>query len=202
VGESGYRVRRRTYTVNATTGVATAGDWNTLTGASAVTDSGSRGTFTDATATANTTYMYEVTPMNGATAGPAAMSGYALAQNNGLPRMSGFATVTAAVVGTAGRVVLTWPASTNVSVAGYEIFRCKSLVLPLVGATAACTDAQVKLGNAVNSGGTVDGRNTVTFTDTTVARNTSYVYNIRLVGAAGTGFAGEQLVLGRTASVR
>ena len=202
IGESGYQIRRRAYSVDATTGIATAGNWSTLTAAAAVAGSGSRGTFTDATAVANTTYMYEVAPLNGAVVGTAATTGYTLALTGGLTRMSGFGTVTASVVGTAGRVVLTWAASTNPSVAGYEITRCNSLVLPLVGATAVCTNTAVKLGSAANSGGTVDGRNTVTFTDTTVARNTSYVYNIRLLGAAGTGISGQQLLLGKTASVR
>ena len=202
IGESGYQIRRRAYTVDATTGIATAGNWSTLTAASAVAGSGSRGTFTDATAVANTTYMYEVAPLNGAVVGTAATTGHTLALTGGLTRMSGFGTVTASVVGTAGRVVLTWAASTNPSVAGYEITRCNSLVLPFVGATAVCTNTAVKLGSAANSGGTVDGRNTITFTDNTVARNTSYVYNIRLLGASGTGISSPQLLLGKTANVR
>jgi hypothetical protein len=201
-GESGYQIRRRAYTVDAATGVATAGNWSTLTAASAVAGTGGRGTYTDSTATANTTYLYEVAPLNGAVVGTAATTGYTIALTGGLPRMGGFSAATASVVGTAGRVALTWAASTNASVAGYEIYRCNSVVLPLVGATAVCSNGQIKLGNAVNSGGTVDGRNTVTFTDTTVARNTAYVYNIRLVGPAGSGITGPQLVVGRTASVR
>ena len=201
-GESGYQIRRRAYTVDAATGVATAGNWSTLTAASAVAGTGGRGTYTDSTAVANTTYMYEVAPLNGAAAGTAATTGYTIALTGGLPRMGGFSAATASVVGTAGRVALTWAASTNASVAGYEIYRCNSVVLPLIGATAVCSNGQTKLGNAAVTGATVDGRNTVTFTDTTVARNTSYVYNIRVVGAAGTGIVGPQLILGRTASVR
>ena len=202
VGESGYQIRRRLYTVNATTGAITAGAWTTLTAAGAINGSGSQGSYTDTTATANRIYMYEVAPLNGAIVGAGATSSYVLAQTNGLPRMSGFSTVTPSVVDGVGRVVLTWAASTNASVGGYEILRCNSVVLPLVGATAVCSNGQTKLGNATVTGATVDGRNTVTFTDTTVARNTSYVYNIRLVGGAGTGFTGQQLVLGKTASVR
>jgi hypothetical protein len=201
-GESGYQIRRRAYTVNATTGATTAGDWTTLTAAPAVNGTGSRGTYTDASAVAATTYRYEVTPLNGTNVGTEAFSGYTLAQTGGLARMSGFSTVTASVVNGVGQVVLNWPASTNRSVGGYEILRCNAVVLPLVGATAVCSNGQTKLGNATVTGATVDGRNTVTFTDTTVARNTAYVYNIRVVGGAGTGFTGQQLVLGKTASVR
>ncbi len=201
-GESGYQIRRRAYTISATNGAMTVGAWSTLTAAPAVAGVGSKGSYTDTTAVANTTYMYELAPLNVAVVGAVANSPFALALNGGLPRMGGINTTTASVVGTAGQVVVTWTASTNVSVAGYELTRCNSVVLPILGATQACSNAQVKLGNAVNSGGTVDGRNTVTFTDTTVARNTSYVYNIRLLGGAGTGIAGTQLVLGKTASVR
>jgi titin len=201
-GESGYQIRRRAYTISATNGAMTVGAWSTLTAAAAVAGVGSKGSYTDTTAVANTTYMYELAPLNGAVVGAVANSPHALALNGGLPRMGGINTTTASVVGTAGQVVVTWTASTNVSVAGYELTRCNSVVLPILGATQVCSNAQVKLGNAVNSGGTVDGRNTVTFTDTTVARNTSYVYNIRLLGGAGTGIAGPQLVLGKTASVR
>ena len=202
IGESGYQIRRRAYTVNAATGATTAGDWTTLTAAPAVNGTGGRGAYTDASAVAATTYRYEVTPLNGTNIGTEAFSGYTLAQTGGLPRMSGFSTVTASVVNGLGQVALTWPASTNRSVGGYEITRCNAVVLPVVGATAACANAPTKLGNAVLTGGTVDGRNTVTFTDTTVARNTAYVYNIRLVGGAGTGLGGQQLVLGKIASVR
>jgi hypothetical protein len=201
-GESGYQIRRRAYTISATNGAMTVGAWSTLTAAAAVTGVGSKGSYTDTTAVANTTYMYELAPLNATVVGTAANSPHALALNGGLPRMGAINSTTASVVGTAGQVVLTWTASTNASVAGYEITRCNSVVLPILGATQVCSNAQVKLGNAVNSGGTVDGRNTVTFTDTTVARNTSYVYNIRLLGGAGTGITGPQLVLGKTASVR
>lgn len=201
-GESGYQIRRRAYTISATNGAMTVGAWSTLTAAAAVTGVGSKGSYTDTTAVANTTYMYELAPLNATVVGTVANSPHALALNGGLPRMGAINSTTASVVGTAGQVVLTWTASTNASVAGYEITRCNSVVLPILGATQVCSNAQVKLGNAVNSGGTVDGRNTVTFTDTTVARNTSYVYNIRLLGGAGTGIAGPQLVLGKTASVR
>ena len=201
-GESGYQIRRRAYTVSATNGATTVGAWTTLAAAPAVAGVGSRGSYTDTTAVANTTYMYELAPLNGAVVGSAATSPHVLALNGGLPRMSGFSTVTASVVGTAGQVAMTWAASTNVSVGGYEIYRCNAVVLPLIGATAVCANGQTKLGNAAVTGATVDGRNTVSFTDTTVARNTSYVYNIRLVGGAGTGLVGPQLTLGRVASVR
>lgn len=202
-GESGYRIRRRAYTVDATTGAMTAGAWSTLTAAAAVTGSGARGTYTDTTAAANITYRYEVAPLNGATAGAVDATGLTMSQTGGFSRMSGFTTVTASVVNNNGQVELVWPASTNGSVGGYEIFRCNSLVLAGTP-TAACSGAQTKLGSAPVTGASVDGRSTTRFTDTTVARDTAYVYNIRVVGGAGTGnaFKGPQLVLGTLARVR
>lgn len=202
IGESGYQIRRRAYTVNATTGATSAGDWTTLSTAAAIAGAGSRGVYTDNTAVANTTYKYEVSPLNGAQSGPGVLSGYVLAQTGGLPRMSGFSTITASVVNNLGQVALAWPASTHRSVGGYEILRCNAVVLPVVGPTPACANAQVKLGSAVVTGATVDGRSTAVFTDSTAARNTAYVYNIRVVGGAGTGFSGAQLASGRVVSVR
>jgi len=199
-GESGQRIRRRTYTVSATDGSTTVSDWTTLATSAAIAGLGSRGSYTDASAVAGTAYMYEVAALDGATAGPAATTGVTIATAGGLPRMTGFSTITPAVVNNLGRVTLTWAASTLPAVGGYEITRCNA-VLVFGLPTAFCSNTPVKVGTATNSGGSVDGRNTVSFVDTTVARNTSYVYNIRLVGGAGTGLSGPTLLAGRTARV-
>lgn len=199
-GESGYQIRRRAYTVNAADGATTTGAWSVLGSVAGIAGTGGRGSYTDSSAVANTTYQYELAPLNGAVAGPTATTGITIATAGGLPRMTGFGTVTPAVVNNVGRVTLTWTASTNVSVSGYEITRCNAVLL-LGVPTPVCANTAVKVGAGAISGGSVDGRNTTTFVDSTVARNTSYVYNIRLLGGAGTGLSGPSLIIGRTARV-
>jgi hypothetical protein len=183
-GETGYRVRRIPQTVNATTGVVTAGtpSANLLANnAGALAGTGLTGSFTDGGASRDTLYKYDVAALNGTTAGPATTSGFALAATAGLPTANR-PTLTAGTGANAGRVTVTWtqPGGAT-SVGGYEVQRC-------TGAT--CTNFAKVNGTAVNTAGTVDGRNTLTFTDTGLVRGTTYTYRMRTVGGQGTGLLG------------
>jgi hypothetical protein len=174
-GETTYRVRRSLVTVGAT-GAVTVGAPTTLTSTLAANTT----TFTDNTAAGNATYNYEVAARNGTTVGPVATV-FTVATLGGLPTVAR-PTLTRALVGTAARVTVNWtaPGPTN-SIGGYEVQRCTG---------TACTTFAKLTGTAVNTTGTVDGRATVSFVDATVARATSYVYQLRAVGGAGSGLAG------------
>jgi hypothetical protein len=180
-GETNYRVLRAVQTVNAS-GSITPVAATTLSSTVAANAT----TFTDTAATRDTTYKYSVAALNGATQGPLATSGFALAAAAGLPTANRPALARSLVAG-AARVTVTWgaPGGTT-SVGGYEIQRC-------TGAT--CTNFLKVSGStvtaaAVNTVGTVDGRGTLTYVDTGVARGTTYTYRMRTVGGTGTGFLG------------
>ena len=98
-------------------------------------------------------------------------------------------TLTRALVGPAGsrsaQVTVSWTlpgaAATRASIGGYEVQRCTG---------TGCTSFVKLAGTAVNSAGTVDGRATASFVDSSVARGTTYRYRLRAVGGAGTGVLG------------
>ena len=176
-GESGYRLIRRTQTVNNQTGLMTEGAATTRNLAANLQ------TFREPTALANNlTLRYEVLAVNGTTLG-ASTSVYAL--TTALPT----APRPAAAANGAGNIRLTWAALTTASVGGYEIQRCEGV---------ACTNFSKVTGTAVNTAGTVDGRATVAFNNTGLTSGTSYTYRMRTVGGSGTGKFGATFGATRT----
>ncbi|MEY4754244.1 MAG: hypothetical protein RJA44_1919 [Pseudomonadota bacterium] len=192
-GETAYRVRRTPQTVNGTTGRVTAGTTTTNLISNLAANST---TFTDVNAIRDAMYIYSVAAMNGTTQGPLASSGYVIAANGGLATAN---RPTATRVNGVARVNLTWTAVTAASVGGYQVERCVSTG-PTSTTCAAGSTFEKVTGTAVNTAGTVDGRNTTGFADTTVARNTNYVYRLRTVGGAGTGLLGNTVSLTRAVS--
>jgi len=181
-GETGYRVSRIPQTVNANTGLVTAGTAASVTTtAAAVAGTGSNASFTDTGATRDTMYKYTVAAQNGVTVGTAGTSAAFNLAATGLPTANR-PTLTRGLVAGAARVTVSgYQPGGLTSVGGYEIQRC-------VG--AGCTNFLKVTGSAVNTAGTVDGSATTSFVDTSVARGTTYTYRIRTVGGAGTGFLG------------
>lgn len=177
VNETAYRLLRRTQTVNATTGLMTAGGATTRNAAA------NAQSYREPTALANNlTLSYEVMAMNGTTAGTSA-SAYVL--TTALPT----AARPLAAANGAGSIRLTWTASTVATVGGYEIQRC---------AGVACTNFAKVTGTAVNTLGTVDGRATNVFIDTGLTSGTSYTYRLRTVGGSGTTYVGGTFGATRT----
>jgi hypothetical protein len=173
-GETGYRLVRRTQTVNATTGLMTAGAGVNRSAAA------NAQTYREPNALNNNlTLSYEVMALNGATTGPSALA-YVL--TTALPT----AARPAAAGNGAGSIRLTWVASTVASVGGYEIQRCE-VIAPAI----TCTDFAKVTGTAVNTLGTVDGRATTAFNDTGLTSGRTYLYRSRTVGGAGTGYVGQ-----------
>ncbi|MFM2121338.1 MAG: hypothetical protein RL722_2806, partial [Pseudomonadota bacterium] len=171
-GETAYRVRRTTVVVN-TDGSVTTSAPVVRTGTLAANTA----TYTDTTATRNTVYLYDVAALNGATVGALA-SAYTVATAGGLTA-PGRPTLTRSLVNNAARVAVNWTlGAPNTGVGGFEVQRC---------AGVGCTSYAKLPGTAVRTAGTVDGRATLSFNDTTVARGTSYTYRLRSVGGAGTG---------------
>jgi titin len=171
-GETAYRVRRSTVTMNANGSISQSAATTLSSTLAAGTSS-----YSDLTATASAVYLYDVAAMNGATVGALA-SGYTVAATGGLTAPSGV-TLTRALVGTAAQVTVRWTLATpNTAVGGFEIQRC-------VGAT--CTTFAKVSGSAVNTAGTVDGRATLSFVNTGLARATTYSYRVRSVGGGNTG---------------
>ncbi|MEY4748765.1 MAG: hypothetical protein RIQ60_979 [Pseudomonadota bacterium] len=188
-GETNYRASRTPITVNAN-GSVTAGATTIISSTIAANAT----TFTDTVnQTTGNTVRYDVQALNGATAGPAAQAYTAI---GGLPTAN---QPTAARVNGVARVNVSWTALTTAAIGGYEIQRCVS-----TGAgstTCRNTSPFTKVtGTAVNTTGTVDGRATNTFGDTTVARTTNYVYRMRTVGGAGTGLVGGTFSASRAVS--
>jgi hypothetical protein len=86
------------------------------------------------------------------------------------------------------RVTVALPGLTNAAVGGYEIQRCVSTGVAST-TCAAGTDFVKVVGTAVNTAGTVDRRDSTSYPDNSVSRNTNYVYRIRTVGGSGTGLS-------------
>ena len=179
-GETNYRVRRTSITVNAN-GSITAG--SPVIASSTVTANATR--FTDARQSANNTLGYDVAAIT-PTATGALATAYAVI---GSMPTANLPTLTRQLVGTAPnqttRVTVSWTAPgiavTQAPIGGYEVLRC-------LGAT--CATFTKVTGTAVNTAGTVDGRGTLSFVDNGVVRGTTYRYRIRTVGGAGTGQLG------------
>ncbi|MGY0199127.1 fibronectin type III domain-containing protein [Leptothrix sp. BB-3] len=192
INESGYRAARSLATVAADGTVTFAAATNL---AQAANSTG----FREANAlTANRTYRYVVTPLNGATVGPAATV-YTFTNALPTPNAPTFS------LNNASGVTVTWSlggGASTLSVGGYEVQRC---IANAAGTACAAGQTAAKLnGTAVNTAGTVDGRATLTFRDTTAAAGTRYRYFVRAVGGAGVNnAAGNALVgpLGAGASV-
>jgi len=200
-GESAYRVRRIAYTVNDTTGEISAAAPVVASGTiAAAAGTGTRMTFTDTGATVNRTYRYDIAAMNGTVAGPLATTGFTVSITGGLPR-PGTPVATVTLGTTTAQVALRWTALTNVSVGGYEVLRCRAATagVPLCAIGSPLTKLT---GTATVTAGTVDGRLTTAFTDTTAQRNTAYVYSLRAVGGGGTGLAGAPSLSGVAVTVR
>ena len=143
--------------------------------------------YTDNSGTGNnTTLAYDVTPIAGAAIGTP-VSAYTvigtLATAN-TPRLTG--ALVATPTGPGDRVTVAWTAPGNgtaqAAIGGYEVQRC---------AGSTCSNFVKLTGSAVNTAGTVDGRGTLNFVDTSVARRTTYRYRMRVVGGAGTGAVGS-----------
>ncbi len=124
-------------------------------------------TFSDTGLAANTTYRYQVRAVDAA----GNLSGYSTIASATTPA-AGDTTAPSAPTGLSGtaitttRIDLGWTASTdNVGVTGYRVERCQG--------TSCTTFAQV---------GTPTG---TTFSDTGLAANTTYRYQVRAVDAAG-----------------
>lgn len=171
--ETGYMVRRTPITVNTNGSISTAAPTTFNLPANSTTT-------TDTPTALNSTVRYEVAALNGTTIGPLA-SVHTVTTAGGLPT-AGRPTLARSLVNGAARVALSWTIPTpTTSVGGYEIQRC---------AGANCTSYAKLTGPAVNTTGTVDGRTTLGYTDTTTARGTTYSYRVRAVGGAGTGLVG------------
>ena len=200
LGESGHRIIRLAYRVDDTSGKIL------LTGSQAITDLGgaiSRGTrltYTDSGTTANLTYRYQIAALSGTFEGPTALTPFTVATAGGLPRPgTPIATVTLGT--TSAQVALRWTALGATSVGGYQVLRCRAAIAGLAACATGSTPTPLS-GNAVNTAGTVDGRLTTTFTDSTAQRNTNYVYTLRAVGGAGTGLVGLPSLTGVAVTVR
>ena len=173
--ETNYRVGRTPYTV-AANGTVTVGARTVLSSLLAPNTI----TFTDTTATRDQTYRYDVQALSGATVGPQSTVFTVAGALSTANRPSLVRSLVGTGVNATARVALTWTTLTTSNVGGYVIERC---------AGAGCTNFAKVNGTAVNTLGTVDGRGTRTFTDTTVARATSYTYRMRAVSGKGvTGF--------------
>jgi hypothetical protein len=178
-GESAYRVQRAPITI-AANGTATTGVFGTLT-----TPSGNlaanASTVTNTGLGTAALYAYQVNAVNGAVQGPTARVNH---YNGTLPVPGGLrSNVTAGVLGIgatpAGRVPLSWTASTVAAVAGYDIQRC-------VGTTTVCTATS---GNWVNVT-TVNGRATASFTVTGLPSGQLNQFRIRSTTGATIGLTG------------
>ncbi|MFM2067472.1 MAG: hypothetical protein RLZZ584_2381, partial [Pseudomonadota bacterium] len=168
-GETGYRVKRYIQTVDGTTGQRTDGTPTVFNIAANLQTY--RETVANTLATQQTV-RYEVLAVDGATEGAAAS---VFTTTSTLPT----AGRPVAAANGAGSLRVTWPATTNAVVGGWELQRC---------AGATCTNFVKVNGTAVNTIGTVDGRSTVAFNDTGLTSGTTYRYRLFAVGAAGTTF--------------
>ncbi|MEY4748763.1 MAG: hypothetical protein RIQ60_977 [Pseudomonadota bacterium] len=181
---SNYRVSRTAMTVNAD-GTITAGGATPTTLSSTVAASAT--TYTDTSGTSNNaTLAYSVTPIFSSFSGTAATAYTVI----GTLTTANSPTLTRALTGTSpnqtAQVTVGWTkpgnATAQAAIGGYEIQRC-------TGST--CTNFVKVNGTAVNTTGTVDGRDTLSFVDKSVARATTYRYRMRVVGGAGTGGLGN-----------
>ncbi len=179
-GETNYRASRTPVTVNAN-GSVTLGATTTISSTIAANAT----TFLEPNGQGNNvTRRYDVAALSGATVGPVA-SVYTV--TTALPQ-GNTPTLLRSLAGTApnqtARVTVNWAASGTATVGGYEIQRCT------VTTGGGCTPFVKLDGTAVNTTGTVDGRGTTSFLDTSVARGTTYRYRLRTVGGTGTGVVG------------
>ncbi|RZS57094.1 fibronectin type III domain-containing protein [Sphaerotilus mobilis] len=171
-GETGYRVIRRAQTVDAATGLVTAGAATTFNIPTA-----NLTTYRETVANTLPTQQlvgYEVMAMDGTTVGASA-SRYAI--TSALPTASR----PVATANGAGSLSITWPVTGQAHVSGYELQRC---------AGATCTNFAKVPGTVVNSDGTVDGRATAGFIDTGLTSGTTYRYRLRTVGVKGSSLVG------------
>ncbi|MEY4748770.1 MAG: hypothetical protein RIQ60_984 [Pseudomonadota bacterium] len=179
-GESSYRMTRTPVTVgnDGALTVGTTSNVNIAIAANATTSPEL------VTQTTGAVVRYDVMAASGAAVGPAG-SVYTVVGAN-LPAAN---IPTVARVNLTARVNVSWTALSTPAIGGYEIQRCNAIG---AGSTLCAANSPFTkvTGTAVNTAGTVDGRATTTFADTTVARNANYVYRMRTVGGAGTGLVG------------
>lgn len=174
-GETAYRVRRRTITLAANTGVRTPAAGTVTSFATVATLPAGSQTYTSGALTGNTMYEYEVVAMNGTTAGPATTT---LVVPGGI---AGIAVApTAAVNNGLNRVTLTFNTVPQLAVGGYRIDRCE-----VVGAET-CAEGSAGWTQV----GTVAGRrNTTTTTfqhNGVTASVPAKSYRYRVVTTTGT----------------
>jgi hypothetical protein len=200
LGESGHRIVRLAYRVDDTSGAIVLTGSQTVTELGGAISRGTRLTYTDSGTIANLTYRYQIAALSGTIEGPTTLTPFTVATAGGLPRSTTpFATV--ALGTTSAQVALRWTALSATSVGGYRVMRCRAAAAGIAVCATGSTLTPLS-GNAVNTAGTVDGRLTTTFTDSTVQRNTNYVYFISAVGGAGTGLVGLPSLTGKAVTVR
>ncbi|ACB34468.1 Fibronectin type III domain protein [Leptothrix cholodnii SP-6] len=164
--ETGYRVQRSTATVNATTGVTTAGATFATTTSPNGNIAANATLYNNTGLAQNTMYTYRVNAVDGTTQGPTAQIFY---YSGTLPTVSGTGTNATTVV---GRVVPRWTRSTNVAVAGYTLQRCTLNNTTVCTAAGPWTDINIA------------GRNTNLYNDDGLVTGRRYSYRIRTVNAA------------------
>lgn len=150
-GESAYRVQRATYTV-AANGTVTRGAFATTTAPTGNLPANAT-SHTDTGLAVNALYAYQVNAANGATQGPVSLANRYTGE---LPLPTNFrSNVNAGLLGLgatpAGRVPLSWTASNNAAVAGYEVEMCVGSIATCNGVGATWTQVARTAGRATNA---------------------------------------------------